>query len=201
MNATTREAPPLVLVVGAACSGRTCAVVRFLQDRFMEEYDPQIDLAEHRCTVGGTALALVDGPAVLLDPETAWLDREYDALLPRAVGVLALFDVTRRETLADLRTVVARTQELRRARGLAPLPVAVLGTCTDLTDARTVPAADARAAAAEIGASYAEISARTGENVRTAFTDAITAFVASSCPNDNGGSPRDRQHHRGCSHQ
>lgn len=186
-----------VLVVGAGCSGRTCAVVRFLHDYFMDVYDPHLLLDSYPCTVGGAAVALVDGPAVL-NAETPWVDRDYAALVPTARGMLAVFDVTQRQTMTDMYAIVAHTQALRQADGLAPLPFAVLGTHIDRVDARVVTTDEPRAAADAHGASYAEVSARTGENVRAAFTDAIMSFIEG--PNDNGDTPKDRKHH-GCTHQ
>lgn len=198
--------PLEVLVVGAEGVGKTCAAIWFAFGRHVHDYEPHVGFETYPGTVAGVAVELVDGPEALLDPDALFhveYELQYELHVRRAVGVLALFDVTSRQTMAEAYTAVARTQALRATCGLAPLPLAVVGTRADLPDARTVPAAEARAAAAEHGAPYAEVSTLTGENVREAFTTAIASFLEDlPALNDNDGDDSSTAHSRhGCTHQ
>ena len=189
--------PVEVLVVGAEGVGKTCATLWFVHNYHVHDDTPQLDFDTFECTVGDVAVALVDGPEVLLaETDAVWPMLYYEAHARRAAGILALFDLTRPQTLADARTIVERTQRIRDRDDLAPLPVALVGTHTDEPNAR--------AAAAALGASYAEACPRSGDNIHPAFTDAITAFLdvlPALNDNDPGSpSPRARRRHR-CTHQ
>ena len=207
--------PFRVLVGGPDCLGAQCALLWFVHNAFILDFSPPRDFEAYACTVDGAAVELVAGPDVLHDDAAPRaLVRDYAAHAAAAVGLLALYDVGAPQSAAALRTAVARTQELRARAGLAPLPLAVVGTRMDAADAAATAApAAARALAAEHGASYAEVDAHTGENVRAAFTDAILAFVTAAAPhlNDNDSSssssvparrrPPSRGVHTGCSLQ
>ena len=202
MSKDRKREVPQVLVVGADGVGRTCAVMWFAYNRYVLDDLLPVCFDTFRGTVGDTAVDLVDGPEVLLDPESSVFNMEYGLYVQRAVGMLAVFDVTSRKTMADAYTVVERTQRLRAEHDLAPLPFAVIGTHIDQVDARTVTADEARAEADAHGARYAEVNAVTGENVHAAFTDAIAPFLAAApALNDNTNGGSDSRARHGCTHQ
>ena len=199
--------PFCVLVAGPDCCSAKCAVLWLEYNAFILDINPPMGFDTHRCEVEGVAVDVVDGPEVLLNTDNQGFARDYEAHAAEAVGLLAIFDVTARQSMADMYTIVAHTQELRRARGLAPLPFAVIGTDLEEDSVCAVPPEDARAIAAARGAlSYAAVNARTGEHVRAAFTDAIMLLIATAHPALNDNRPvrrRPTQHGvtHGCRHQ
>ena len=192
-----------VLVLGPAITGKTCAVVWFTENRYMSEYDPHICFDPRHCTVGGAAIALMDGPEVLLEHDPLLTD--FQEYVPQAIGVLAFLDVTRRQTVADMHTIIRGTQEMRTSHGCAALPVFVIGSHLDQPDKREVSVEEGRAAAEEHGARYAEVSSYTGENVHAVFTEAITELLAcypGANDNESEDADADSSHRRrGCTHQ
>ena len=202
-------APFLVVVAGPPGVGKTCAVMWFVRGALPRDPDDVVPGFEvHLCAAEHAQVDLLDGPEALVDEEPVVVYSELVPRLKRAVGMLALFDVTQRQSMADMYAVVERNQRLLDMDDLPPLPFAVLGTHIDQADQRVVTTDEARAAAAEHGASYAEISALTGENVRAAFTEAIVAFVTAGHPSLNDNTRRQRTKRKprrdlrsGCKHQ
>ena len=201
--------PFRVLVVGPDTVGAKCAVLWLEHDTLILDVFPPPGFEGHACTVEGVPVEVFDGPEVLLDAGNDAFRSDYAALAAEAVGLLALFDVASLRSMADMYTILERTQALRAARGLAPLPFFVIGTNMEPDGRCAVSAADARAAAAVYGGRYAAVNAYTGENVRAAFTDAIMFFIAAADPSVNNN-PRHRDGARkkrprdlrsGCKHQ
>ena len=197
--------PFKVLVVGPEGVGKTCMVFWFLRNRLVIDDVPHVCFDTYPCTVDGSAVELVDGPEALLDPENKVFDFEFKFHALRAAGMIAVFDVTARHTLADALTVARKTLIMRHADGLAPLPCVLIGTHIDEADRRVVTADEGREAAAQHAASYAEVSAHTGENVHTALTAAITELLAcypGANDNESEDADADSSHRRrGCTHQ
>ena len=89
-----------------------------------------------------------------------------------------MFDLTDSDTLERVRTWVTELQTLVGA----DIVLTVVANKADLAAARTVPAAEPRAVAAAVGASYFEVSALTGgpPSSRHAYSWAITLRVVGS---------------------
>lgn len=79
-------------------------------------------------------------------------------------GVLAVADVTRRETLADLAGWIHGVHAVA-----GTVPVAVLANKWDLRDRGRVDPSEVASVAAAYGAAYHLTSAKSGENVEAAF--------------------------------
>jgi small GTP-binding protein len=105
------------------------------------------------------------------------LDQLGEAYFLGVQGALAVFDVTRAETLESL------PFWLKAARKAEPrIPAMVLGNKSDLSAQRMVTNAEARDFCRRLGLPYLPTSARTGLNVEAAFRhlaqEALRIFLA-----------------------
>ena len=196
--------PFRVLGAGSHCVNGRTAVRWLYRDYAIIEFDPFVVFETHPCCLKGFDVEVVDGPEVLLEPKDQATFDKYEAYAVEAVGILGIFDVTLRDTMEDMYTIIEKTQELRRARGLEPLPFAVIGTILEEDSVCVVTTEEGRAAAEAHGAiSYAEGNVLLGNNIRAAIKDAAAAFVAAAhLPvNDNGGRAKRKLLSHGCTHQ
>lgn len=89
-----------------------------------------------------------------------------------ANAVVAVYDITRRESLDD---VLWRVENHASETGLS-VPVFLLGCKADLEDQREVSFGEGSRVAGEEGYQFLEVSAKTGYNVEEAF-----GMVAAAC--------------------
>ena len=200
--------PFQVLVTGPDNVGTQSAVLWLEHNVFIMEIFAPIMFDEHPCTIEGVAVEVVDGPDVLLNPDNAHLVSDYEVYVRGAVGLLTIFDLAEPGRVPAAFTAVEKTQEMRARAGLPPLPCVAIGTRMDRPGHEedfSTGRECARAAADAHGVPFAEVNARTGENVRAAFTDAILSFVAPFTKiNDNESEDADADsshRRRGCTHQ
>jgi len=151
-----------VIVVGDLAVGKTSLAGRYVTGRFSQSY---------KATIGTdifTKALRVEGRRVqLLIYDTAGQER-FRALVARyfmgAIGALLVYDVTKRESFENLPTWSHQVdQHAPHARKI------VIGNKIDLTDQRQVTPEEGRGMGMQLGASFIETSAKTGENVEEAF--------------------------------
>ena len=158
-----------VCLVGNPAVGKTSLVRRYVMESFDDKY-----LTTIGTKVTKKQLHVLD-PAASLDAEVDLMIwdimgqpgfREVlkDAYFFDAKGVLAVADLTRRETLGDLSSWIRAVEGVT---GKVPVVVAVnkadLATNAQFTQAEAVQAAEA------LGADILMTSAKTGDNVEEAF--------------------------------
>eukprot|EP00419_Tripos_fusus_P009507 CAMPEP_0172660588 /NCGR_PEP_ID=MMETSP1074-20121228/4149_1 /TAXON_ID=2916 /ORGANISM="Ceratium fusus, Strain PA161109" /LENGTH=214 /DNA_ID=CAMNT_0013476219 /DNA_START=46 /DNA_END=690 /DNA_ORIENTATION=- len=98
-----------------------------------------------------------------------------ESSISSAAALLIVYDVTRLDSLEN----AERWLQLAVASGPAQRPfVAFLGNKTDLADRREITLEDSRQRANELGACvFAEVSAKTGHNVRSLFEQLSIALT------------------------
>jgi len=151
------------IVVGDGCVGKSCLQLGFTQASFRHT---------HEVTIGvefGARSVVIDGrPVKIYIWDTA--GQENFRAITRsyyrgAAACLLVFDLTNSATFASIRgwhrDVVANAPP--------QVVLALVGNKSDLASSRRVSREQAEALASEIGASYFETSARTGENVAAPF--------------------------------
>jgi len=158
-----------ICLVGEGAVGKTCLIRRFIQDQFDDRYISTLGAKVSKKEIK------VDGPNGGMDIDmTIWDimgEKGFRELLKEAYfhgaqGVLAVCDVTRKETLDDLDDWIAAVVKVT-----GNVPMEFLGNKSDLKDQMAVSEADVREAAESHGAPFLFTSAKTGENVETAFAN------------------------------
>lgn len=178
-----------VVVVGDPVVGKRGLVHRSAYDPFDDRWVTTIGAKVSKKEIvlpvrlrDGTYIDLVlwtINPAVLRSPDTS--------LVRRADGILAVCDVTRKETLEDLDGIV---DTVRIASGEVPIVLAV-NKC-DLTDKRQIEASDVKRFASKYRAEYFFSSALSGENVEATFQaigEAVVTFRRQKAGKDPQGPP------------
>lgn len=125
-----------------------------------------------------------------------------DQYMRTGEGFLLVFDLTQRETLAELSKFAEQIARVKDA-DVTRVPLVVVGNKSDLESARQVPSSEASAFARSIGAVYIEASARLRLNVDEAFHAVVrdirrrrvvapTRNTASNANNNNVAAARPR---------
>jgi small GTP-binding protein len=158
-----------ICLVGEGAVGKTCLIRRFIQDQFDDRY-----ISTLGAKVSKKELK-VDGPNGGTDIDmTIWDimgEKGFRELLKEAYfhgaqGVLAVCDVTRKETLDDLDDWVAAVVKVT-----GNIPIEYLANKYDLRDEMAVSESDLRSAAESHRAPFLFTSAKTGEGVEKAFAN------------------------------
>ncbi len=157
-----------IVLLGDGGVGKSSLIARYVHQAFREDYLKTLGAAISK----RTEEFHTRGEVLLRAEMTIWdimgqkrlFDLVQEAYLTGAVGGLAVFDVTRRETFDGLRGWVA-TAKKENPR----MPLVVLGNKSDLEGQRAVTDEMARAFCQEFGLSYYPTSAKSGLNVEVAF--------------------------------
>ena len=98
---------------------------------------------------------------------------KYHSLAPMyyrgAAAAILVYDITKRTSLDKLKEWVRELQ----SQGPEHIVLCIAGNKSDLDGKRAVPSDDAAAYAAEIGAVFAEVSAKDDTNVSALFSDLV----------------------------
>jgi small GTP-binding protein len=172
-----------VVICGEGSVGKTCLVLRFTENKFMET----------KSTIG-VAFAIKDvqtkeqGKIRLQLWDFAGEERFRTLLGPFCIGssgALLLFDLNWPESFKDLdawmEIVRANTGEGDRLGRKKPIPIVLAGTKKDLCkgNVRPIKKETIEAFMKKHGiTSYHEISSKTGENVETVFMDLVMRMLA-----------------------
>ena len=164
-----------VCLVGDNAVGKTSLVRRYVLDQFSDTYittiGAKVSKKELRLkTTGGSLVVNLTIWDIMGNPSFRELLR--DAYFGDAQGILAVTDLTRRETLDSLSGWVEAV-----TRAVGPVPTVVATNKADLTSDAAYTGADAIRTAEAFGGEVFATSAKTGENVEAAFRR-LAALVA-----------------------
>jgi small GTP-binding protein len=157
-----------ICLVGEGAVGKTCLIRRFIQDQFDDRYISTLGAKVSKKEVkvsGPNGGADIDMTIWDIMGEKGFRELLKEAYFHGAQGVLAVCDVTRKETLKDLDDWVAAVVKVT-----GEVPIEYLANKSDLKDQIEVTEVDVRRAAESHKAPYLFTSAKTGANVEQAFT-------------------------------
>jgi small GTP-binding protein len=168
-----------VCLVGDAAVGKTSLIRRYVLDAFDDSYlrtvgtkvskrTMDVDFAEPRVAVR------IDATIWDIMGHAGFRDLVADAYFAGARGILAVADLTRRETLDNL---IGWIKGVRQIAG--DVPVLVVVNKADLSVEAAYRAADAEAVAGGFRCPHVLASAKTGENVPIAF-DRLGRMIAAA---------------------
>ena len=174
-EAPVRQPQAKLCLVGEERVGKTSLVHRFAHGVYSPEYLRTIGALVTKKKI---ALEDEDGVPVALSAmiwdvmgKHVFLDLLGEAYFSGVQGVVAVFDLTRPESLEQLRRWIAEIQDI------APgAPVVLLANKSDMGSWRKIEDAAIESFAKEVGAPWYLTSAKTGENVDKAFLDVASAI-------------------------
>ena len=167
-----------ICLVGEEAVGKTSLIHRFVSGAFDESYIRTLGAVVSKKTV---ALGSMHGRPVQVDMmildimgKRTFLQLFKEAYFHGAKGVLAVFDVTRGQSLRDVTKWIDGVRD-----SVGPIPVYALGNKTDLGH-REVNPEDATTVLRSYECPILYSSAKTGENVEQAFQGLAKTIVEST---------------------
>lgn len=156
-----------VCLVGEGAVGKTCLIRRFIHDEFDDRYistlGAKVSKKEVHVDHNGSG---VDVDMTIWDimGEKGFRELLKEAYFHGAQGILAVCDVTRKDTLYDLHDWVKAVNKVT-----GDIPVHFLANKVDLDGQVSFEEEDLEKAAKKYGAPFIYTSAKTGANVPEAF--------------------------------
>lgn len=121
-----------VAVCGTGGVGKSCLTVQYVQNTFLEEYDPTIEDSYTKQT------KVDDTPCYLQILDTAGQE-EYVALqdtyMRAREGFVVIFDLTKKKTLYEVPRFV---EKIRQVKDVNSFPLVIVGNKCDLVSEREV---------------------------------------------------------------
>ncbi len=165
-----------ICLVGEEAVGKTSLIHRFVSGAFDESYIRTLGAVVSKKTVN---LGSVDGQSMQVDMmildimgKRTFLQLFKEAYFHGAKGILAVFDVTRKQSLRDLTKWIDGVRD-----SVGPIPVYVLGNKIDLKDRRETAEEEAIQTLASYECPILYTSAKTGQNVEQAFQGLAKTIV------------------------
>ncbi|KAL9646756.1 hypothetical protein ABK040_001178 [Willaertia magna] len=156
-----------VAVVGGGGVGKSALTIQFIQNVFIEEYDPTIEDSYRK------HVKVDDKPAFLEILDTAGQE-EYKALrdnyMRSADGFLLVFDVTQKKSFQEIEEFY---EHILRVKDCDSFPMVLVGNKCDLESERGVTTNEAKLRAKEMEIKYIETSARKRLNIDECFMELI----------------------------
>ncbi len=165
-----------ICLVGEGAVGKTCLIRRFIHDQFDDRYISTLGAKVSKKELlvdGADGQISVDMTIWDIMGEKGFRELLKEAYFHGAQGVIAVCDVTRKETLDDLEEWVAAVVKVT-----GKVPVEFLANKSDLKDQTVVHEDDVARAAGAHGAPFLFTSAKTGENVERAFAELAKLIAA-----------------------
>jgi small GTP-binding protein len=153
-----------LILGGDGAVGKTSMVHRFIDNIFEVDYKSTIgtSIMKKECDFGGLNSKV---RFVIWDlagqPQFKRVRQSY---VSNAEAGILVFDVTRRDTFENIKTWYEEI--IKESPGINLI---LVGNKTDLVDSRVVKKEEGEALAKQLGLSYIETSAKTGENIEDAF--------------------------------
>ena len=166
MAAEAKTAKMKVCLVGDEGVGKTSLIRRFVYSEFNETYIKTVGTVVRKKEVllyekGIKAMLMIWDIMGRRD----FMDIFKDAYSKQTAGIIAVFDLTRPNTLDSLYDWIGRTGGSGEG-----VPTIVLANKADLTERIGVPDSDIERLGASMGCPWLKTSAKTGENVENAFS-------------------------------
>ncbi len=173
-----------IVVMGSGGVGKSALTVQFVQNIFVQRYDPTIeDSYRKRVEIGGTIrkLEILDTAGT---EEMAMSRRES---IRKADGFILVYSVISRTSFSELNEY---HDEICRIRGATDFPIVLCGNKCDLLDDRIVEEEDGKLKAKMWKAHFLEASARTRVNCQKVFKvlcqevidrDSVDSEVSAGC--------------------
>ena len=170
-----------ICLVGEESVGKTSLIHRFVSGAFDESYIRTLGAVVSKKTV---SLGTLEGRPVSVDlmildimGKRTFLQLFKEAYFHGAKGILAVFDVTRKQSLRDLTKWIDGVRD-----SVGPIPVYALGNKTDLTERRETEDQEASDVLRPYECPILYTSAKTGVNVEQAFQSLAKTIVEVAKP-------------------
>ncbi|KAJ5067752.1 ras-like protein [Anaeramoeba ignava] len=156
-----------IVVVGSGSVGKSCLTLRYLQSKFVEDYDPTIEESYRK-------MVIIDQEPTLLEVlDTAGQD-EYrsirDKYFQTGEGFIIVYSVTSDPSFVEAKNF---HQTLQRIKEYCYTPVITVGNKADLENERRITYQQGQELSSSFKSKFMETSAKTGMNVPQCFEELV----------------------------
>ncbi|KAH9269161.1 hypothetical protein BASA83_008783 [Batrachochytrium salamandrivorans] len=152
-----------LVVVGGGGVGKSALTIQYIQEHFVDEYDPTIEDSYRKQTV-------IDGEVAMLDVLDTAGQEEYSAMreqyLRTGEGFMCVYSVTSRSSFEEIEPYF---RQILRVKDTEGYPIIIVANKADLTHERVITSAEGQALSSKLNAHYIETSAKENFNVHEAF--------------------------------
>lgn len=156
-----------LIVIGDPNVGKTSLINQFVQKRFLEDYRPTlgISITNQTYKMQGFEDKLLNFMIWDLAGQK-FFKRVRKAYYQSANAAFIMYDITRKDSFEN--RIKFWYNDLHEI--IPDIPVVIVGNKIDLEDQREVSTSEGRQIARELSCSFMETSAKSGENVKDAFS-------------------------------
>jgi len=152
-----------VVVLGTGAVGKTAITVRFLDNKFVERYDPTIEDTFRRQVA-------IDDEAYLLDIQDTSGQDEFNSIRDQQIkfgdGFIIVYSITSRTSFERAKTIITKVIQLKED---ANFPMVLVGNKIDLIEERAVSVDEGKKLAEEFQIPNFQSSAKEDISVCEAF--------------------------------
>ncbi|KAJ6241534.1 ras-like protein [Anaeramoeba flamelloides] len=156
-----------IVIIGGGSVGKSCLTVRFLQGRFIQDYDPTIEESYKK------KITIDEKPCMLEIIDTAGQE-EYRSVRDKYIRIgeafLLVFSIISRASYTEARNL---HEAIRRAKNFQAVPVVTVANKADLDEERLVSREEGETLAKKYNSQYYETSAKNGSNVTECFESLV----------------------------
>ena len=161
-----------VVVLGTGGVGKSTSTIQFVQNVFVEEYDPTIEDSYRKA-------AFIDNQNYLLTIlDTAGQDK-YNQVRPSYAigeGFVGMYSITTKYSVDEL---VRFLEQLQRLKEVNSFPLVIVGNKCDLESEREITTEEALKLAKRFNATFFETSAKLRINIDQIFHEIVRQIVTS----------------------
>ena len=173
--------------MGPGGVGKSALTISFVQNHFIEEYDPTIEDSYRK------QITVDEVPCFLNILDTAGQE-EYSAMrdqyMKTGQGFLLVFAITAHASFDELGVLHTK---ILQAKDRDSVPLVLAGNKCDMANAREVSTEEGRARAEQFGAPFFETSAKTHTNVDEIFHELVRAVRKDVVVSNGGTAPAPRK--------
>jgi GTPase KRas protein len=165
-----------IVILGSGGIGKSALVVQFIQNHFVEHYDPTIEDAYRKQT-------MVDGNTFLLDILDTAGQEEYSAMRDQYMrageGFILTYSIANRQTFNEIDNFKERIEMNKDSKYF---PIVLCGNKSDLNYMRQVGISEGLELARRYDCPFFETSAKTRTNIDEVFHSLIREIVRKRKP-------------------
>ena len=156
-----------LVIVGGGGVGKSALTIQFIQNHFIDEYDPTIEDSYRKQVT-------IDNQTCLLDILDTAGQEEYSAMRDQYMrtgqGFLLVYAITSRGSFSE---IVAFKEQILRVKDKDRVPMILVGNKSDLEPERQVTTGEGQDLSRSFNAPFMESSAKTRVNVEEAFFELV----------------------------
>ncbi|KAJ5076651.1 ras-like protein [Anaeramoeba ignava] len=155
------------VVLGGGSVGKSCLTLRYLQGKFIEDYNPTIEESYRK-------MITVDENVMMLEVLDTAGQEEFrsvqDKYFRSGEGFLMIYSIVSRTSFVEIQNL---HESLRYAKNTNDIPTVTVGNKSDLVNDRQISSSEGQELASKFNSKFFETSAKTGDNVQEAFEQLI----------------------------